>query len=207
MKSFLLVIASIGVTVACWGAYGPVLHWGQGAMEGSRLRPLVCVGLAYFLIAVVVPMSMLQTSGESGSWTFWGTVWSVAAGAAGAIGALGIIMAFSFGGKPVYVMPLVFGCAPVVNTFLTIAVSKSWKDINPIFYAGLTLVAVGAAMVLIFAPKPKKKPQAQPAAVKTDAMISPTHPAKAEKATADTAKEKTTEVATSLTKENDSDKV
>ena len=36
----------------------------------------------------------------------------------GAIGALGIILAFNFGGKPVYVMPLVFGGAPVITTLL-----------------------------------------------------------------------------------------
>ena len=45
-------------------------------------------------------------------------------GAAGALGALGIIMAFNFGGKPVYVMPLIFGGAPVVNTFFTITAER-----------------------------------------------------------------------------------
>ena len=42
-----------------------------------------------------------------------GTAWSLGGGAVGAIGALGVIMAFNLGGKPVYVMPLVFGGAPV----------------------------------------------------------------------------------------------
>ncbi len=47
----------------CWGVYGPVLHKGQMAMQGSRLRPFICVGLAYFLIAVLVPLALL------GLWT------------------------------------------------------------------------------------------------------------------------------------------
>ena len=58
-------------------------------MEGSRLRPFLCVGVAYFLIAVIVPMVVLVTFGEqSGDWTLRGISWSVAAGVAGAVGAL-----------------------------------------------------------------------------------------------------------------------
>ena len=72
---------------------------------------------------------------------------------AGTVGALGIILAFNFGGKPNYVMPLVFGCAPVINAFLTIYMAGSWKDVSPLFLAGLVIVAMGAVMVLVFAPK------------------------------------------------------
>ncbi len=124
-------------------------------MEGSRLRPLLCVGIAYFAIAVVVPIVMLQSGAEAkaGMWTFGGTAWSLAAGAAGAIGALGIILAFTYGGKPTYVMPLVFGCAPVVNAFLSIYWAGAWKQVSPWFLSGLILVAIGAFMVLFFAPK------------------------------------------------------
>ncbi len=150
---FLLVIGAIALTAICWGAYGPVLHRGQTGMEGSRLRPLLCVGMAYFVIAVVVPSIWLYTRGEKGDWTFSGAVWSAGGGVAGAIGALGIILAFNFGGKPNYVMPLVFGCAPVVNAFLTIYMAGTWKDVNPMFLAGLVIVAMGAVMVLVFAPK------------------------------------------------------
>ncbi|HEY4312553.1 MAG TPA: hypothetical protein VGN12_24100 [Pirellulales bacterium] len=150
---FILVLAAIALTAICWGAYGPVLHRGQTAMEGSRLRPLLCVGMAYFVIAVVVPVIWLYTKGEKGDWTFSGAVWSAGGGVAGAIGALGIILAFNFGGKPTYVMPLVFGCAPVINAFLTIYMAGTWKDVNPLFLAGLVIVALGAVMVLTFAPK------------------------------------------------------
>lgn len=155
MKGMLLVLAAIGLTVLCWGAYGPVLHKGQVAMDNSRLRALLCVGMAYFVIGVMVPSAILWTSGERGHWSAGGIFWSSAAGAAGAVGALGIILAFNFGGKPSYVMPLVFGCAPVVNAFLTIYWAGNWKDVSPIFLAGLILVAVGAFTVLFFAPKGK----------------------------------------------------
>jgi hypothetical protein len=150
---YIKVLAGIALTAICWGAYGPVLHRGQTAMDGSRLRPLLCVGMAYFVIAVVVPLIWLYTKGEKGDWTFSGAVWSAGGGVAGAIGALGIILAFNFGGKPTYVMPLVFGCAPVINAFLTIYMAGTWKDVNPLFLAGLVIVAMGAVMVLTFAPK------------------------------------------------------
>jgi hypothetical protein len=150
---FLFVIAAIALTAICWGAYGPVLHRGQTAMEGSRLRPLLCVGMAYFVIAVVVPLAVLYTRGEKGDWTFSGAVWSAGGGVAGALGALGIILAFNYGGKPTYVMPLVFGCAPVVNAFLTIYWAGSWNEVRPLFLAGLILVGVGAVTVLLTVPK------------------------------------------------------
>ncbi len=154
MRDFLLQIISIATIVVCWGAYGPVLHKGQAAMGHSRLRPLLCVGLAYFAIAVLVPNFWLLTiADEPSQYTFKGTLWSLAAGSAGAIGALGIIMAFNFGGKPIYVMPLVFGGAPVVNTLFTTTTSGLWGSIDPMFYSGLILVIAGAAMVLVFAPK------------------------------------------------------
>lgn len=165
MKFSLLALASVMLTVVCWGMYGPVLHKGQLGMEGSRLRSLLCVGFAYFVIAVIVPGIWLYTTGEQGRWTFTGIVWSLAGGAAGAIGALGIIMAFNFGGTPAWVMPMVFGCAPVVNAFLSMYMGKVTEKPSPIFLAGLVIVALGAVMTLLFAPKPTHhKPPAATAA-------------------------------------------
>jgi hypothetical protein len=163
-SDFVNVAVWIAVTALSWGVYGPVLHWGQAAMAGSRLRPFLCVGLAYFLVAVLIPMFLLLQT-ELPDWTFGGALWSLAGGAAGAVGALGIILAFNFGGKPIYVMPLVFGLAPVVNTFTTLAGQGVSGPISPVFYAGLILVAVGAATVLVFAPKPggHKPPTGTPA--------------------------------------------
>ncbi len=161
-RDWVLRFASIGLVICCWGAYGPVLHIGQAAMHHSRLRPLICVGLAYFAIAVVVGNLWLAASGEASQYNFFGTLWSLAAGAAGAIGALGVIMAFNFGGKPVYVMPLVFGGAPVVNTLFTIAAEGLWGKINALFIAGLMLVIAGAVIVLVFAPRGAPPPKPVP---------------------------------------------
>jgi hypothetical protein len=143
----------IGLTALCWGSYGPVLHKGQAKMSGSRMRPFLCVGLAYFAIAVLVPLPLLQAFQEGGGWNASGVIWSLAGGAAGAIGALGIIMAFNFGGKPIYVMPLVFGCAPVVNTFTTVWHEGTYGELSSLFCASLMLVIGGAVSVLIFAPR------------------------------------------------------
>ena len=160
MRDLLFIIVSFAITILCWGIYGPVLHWGQADMstlegEYARLRPFVCVGLAYFLIGVLAPIAWLTMRGEKGGWTTSGAILSQAAGALGAIGALGIIFAFNFGGKPIYVMPLVFGGAPVVNAFLTIYMSGKLKEIGPVFLAGLIMVLLGAVTVLIFAPGAK----------------------------------------------------
>ncbi len=151
-RDLVQVLISVLVVVLCWGAYGPILHKGQVQMQGSRLRPLICVGLAYFAIAVLVPAVLLTSQETDASFTFSGMLFSLAAGALGAIGALGIVMAFNSGGKPVYVMPLVFGGAPVVNTITSLMI-KSSVEPDPIFYAGLILVAAGAVVVLVFAPR------------------------------------------------------
>lgn len=149
---FLVTLFVLG-TVVCWGAYGPVLHKGQQAMAGSRLRPFICVGVAYFLIAVLAPLTLLMAVGEEGGFSPKGVIWSVMGGAAGAVGALGIILAFNSGGKPVYVMPLVFGGAPVINTLVSVAGAEAGQ-VSPLFYAGLIMVIIGAGTVLVFAPKP-----------------------------------------------------
>jgi hypothetical protein len=174
---FIWQIVFIALTIVCWGAYGPMLHKGQAAMDQSRLRPFLCVGLAYFLIAVLVPNMLLMTTLEEPStYAQAGTLWSLLAGAAGAVGALGIILAFNFGGRPVYVMPLVFGGAPVVNSFWTIVAAGRTNEVRTMFMTGLVLVLAGSVMVLIFAPRgappppPKESPKredAEEAAEKT----------------------------------------
>ena len=150
---------SIAFTALCWGAYGPVLHKGQLKMGGSRLRPFLCVGLAYFAVAVVVPFMLLGSIEDPGSFdNVSGMLWSLGAGGAGAIGALGIIYAFNFGGKPVFVMPLVFGFAPVVNTFYEITTKNLFGQVSMYFFISLAMVIVGAVLVLILAPRNPPKP-------------------------------------------------
>lgn len=164
----LWVTLSIALTAVCWGTYGPVLHKGQAKMGGSRLRPFLCVGLAYFAIAVIGPMLMLSSFQEPGGWLpnndFMGIVWSLGAGVAGAVGALGIIYAFNFGGKPIFIMPLVFGFAPVVNTFTAIVTDSLLDRVSNMFWVSLAMVIFGAVIVLVFAPrKAPPKPAVDPA--------------------------------------------
>jgi len=159
--NFPMVAFSIAMAVVSWGAYGPVLHKGQMKMGGSRLRPFLCVGIAYFVIAVAIPLAILPMLSSTGQWNVGGMAWSLAGGAAGAVGALGIIYAFNFGGKPIYVMPLIFGMAPVMNTVTTLTENASWGQIGPRFLVALGVTIAGAVTVLIFAPKsaPAPKPE------------------------------------------------
>ena len=161
-ERFFEILLSVALTMVSWGAYGPVLHRGQTAMQGSRLRPLICIGMAYFVIAVVVPMTLLVPLADTGIWNTSGVLWSVAAGGFGAVGALGIILAFNCGGKPFTVMPLVFGLAPVVNTLSTMVLKGTDPALlSPWFLAGMLIVAVGAATVLVFGPRgPRTSPEA-----------------------------------------------
>jgi hypothetical protein len=132
-------------------------------MEGSRLRPFICVGIAYFFIAILVPLFILASMSDLGGWSLRGSLWSILAGALGAVGALGIILAFNAGGKPVFVMPLVFGGAPVINTMVT----SAWNyqrfgqmgDIRQTFLLSIAIVVAGAVTVLVFAPRQTKRGQ------------------------------------------------
>jgi hypothetical protein len=147
------ILLSVALAMVSWGSYGPVLHRGQAGMQGSRLRPLICIGVSYFLIAVLVPLALLVPLGDAGQWNVGGVSWSLAAGALGALGALGTILAFTLGGKPFTVMPIVFGCAPVINTLTTLALNEKPSSMSPFFLAGMLIVAVGAATVLAFGPR------------------------------------------------------
>ncbi|GAA4427404.1 hypothetical protein [Bremerella cremea] len=154
MSHFLLIIAGIALTALSWGSYGPVLHEGQHHLGNDRIKPLICVGLAYLVIAVILPSAFLLAQGKfTTDWTFSGFSWSFAAGTAGTFGAFGIILALTNGGKPWIVMPLVFGFAPIVTTIISLATKNLWAQASPIFYAGIILVVAGAVTVLVFAPK------------------------------------------------------
>lgn len=168
---FWRVTFSIILAIVCWGSYGPFLHLGQMRMGGSRLRPFCCVGLAYFAIAVALPLMLLPTGMDGGHYTHVGMLWSILAGTAGAVGALGIILAFNSGGKPVFVMPLVFGFAPVVNTLVSMGLAGTLSQIEPLFIGSLGTLIGGAVMVLIFQPKAKHGPSHTPAAAAPPATV------------------------------------
>ena len=138
--------------VLSWGMYGPILHKGQVAL-GNPLRALLCVGVAYFLIGVLVPVLMLAAQGQLGGFNLPGSVMATVGGALGALGAVCIILAFRAGGLPNYVMPLVFGGAPLVNVLVSMALHPPRTPPSPMLYLGFLLAATGAYMVLYFKPQ------------------------------------------------------
>jgi uncharacterized membrane protein len=138
--------------VLSWGTYGVALHKGQVAL-GNPLRALLCVGVAYFLIAVLVPLAGLVGQGQLKGFSSEGTTTATLAGVLGALGAVCIIWAFKAGGTPTYVMPLVFGGAPLVNVLVSMALHPPKQAPSPLLYVGFLLAAAGAGMVLYFKPQ------------------------------------------------------
>ncbi len=144
-------------TVLCWGTYGPVIHAGQANLGNNGFRALLCVGGAYFVLAVIIPFVVLTTggSGVASGFTTRGALFALAGGALGAMGAFCIIWSFKNGGRPIAVMPLVFAGAPIVNAIISISThppegglrSMDWR-----FFVGSVLAATGAYMVLAFKP-------------------------------------------------------
>ncbi len=134
-----------------WGVYGPTLHKAQ-AILGHPLRALLLVGVAYFLIAILVPVGNLSLQGEMKGFTTNGVIAGLLAGALGAAGAICIIWSFKSGGTPLYVMPLVFGGAPLVNVLVSMITHPPKVAPNPLLYLGFVLAAAGAGMVLYFKP-------------------------------------------------------
>ena len=119
---------------------------------GNPLKALLCVGVAYFLIGVIIPAVTLSSQGAMSGFTTNGTILATVAGALGAAGAACIIWAFRSGGLPFYVMPLVFGGAPIINVLIAMTLHPPKDAVNPMLYAGFLLASIGAAMVLYFRP-------------------------------------------------------
>jgi uncharacterized membrane protein len=134
-----------------WGLYGASLHRGQVAL-GNPMKAMLCVGIAYFLIAVLVPVAALSSQGELRNFNLTGTLTATLAGALGAIGAVCITYAFRNGGTPFIVMPLVFGGAPIINVLASMLIHPPKVAPNPMLYLGFVLAAAGAGLVLYFRP-------------------------------------------------------
>jgi hypothetical protein len=165
----LVYVALAGLS---WGTYVPLIFYGGnelGGKAGSRFMAILCVGIAYFVIAVLFPLYMfLSKQAEWPKMTTTGLVFSALAGVAGAIGALCVIFAsksatqaavaaqLNPGTYRLYIAPLIFGLAPVINTVVSLlwhpqkgqpfhfAVDvPGWK-----LWVGIILVGLGAALVL-----------------------------------------------------------
>jgi hypothetical protein len=87
----LWILFALGAALS-WGLYGPALHRGQVEL-GNPMRALLCVGVAYFLIGVLVPVITLSSQGQLSGFSMKGSVGATVAGALGAAGAVCIILA------------------------------------------------------------------------------------------------------------------
>ena len=159
--SFETWMAFVVGAVLSWGVYVPVLHEGQSSMGGGNpsagaVRAFLCVGIAYFITAVVIPLIALQfdlAGGETisfkdkaGDLNTRALSFSTLGGIAGAAGALCIIFSIKNGGSPMYVAPLVFAGAPIVNVIVSLSWHpekvKSFSEAQPgwgMFLAGILL--------------------------------------------------------------------
>lgn len=163
--------------VLSWGVYVPVLHEGQTTMGGDpksrSIRGFLCVGVAYFITAVVLPIILMLIQGQTFEFSLRGVTFASLGGVAGAAGALCIILSIGAGGSPMYIAPLVFAGAPIVNVF----VSLLWKTRHvpgPLFFVGLLMAAVGAGLVLYSKSdldKKLKEQQPKPVAAQSSSRI------------------------------------
>ena len=152
------------LTVCCWGLYGAFLHSGQAGMHdpvNGRYKAFLCVGVAYFLTAVLAPLAVLWLRGASWSFTPGGVGWSVLAGIVGAAGAFGVLLAFGARGTPAVVMSIVFAGAPVLNAIYTLVLhppAGGWQKLPWPFVLGIALAAVGGCLVSLYKPAPGVPP-------------------------------------------------
>lgn len=165
MTKWLWIVFVVGAVLS-WGSYVPTLHEGQKMLGGvpskGALRAFLCVGVAYFFTAVVIPAILLMSKMEETSFNFEGTKFATIAGALGAAGALCIILSIKSGGSPLYIPALVFSGAPIVNVFITMLWHPPEQAPKPLFFVGVLMAAIGAGLVLYSKPEPKKPAPATP---------------------------------------------
>jgi hypothetical protein len=185
MQRVLVVLAFVLGAALSWGVYVPLVHRATMQLQ-SNLRAFLFVGVAYLLVAVVLPLVMIfalkwdPTAKADPNFNSVPVMWGLIAGLAGAVGALCVIFAVTNAGAggAIYVAPLVFAGAPIVNTFATLyyfAPAKAPPDWR--FLTGIGLAAVGAAMVMIFKPADAHaaSPSAPTAAVAPAEAGAPAH--------------------------------
>lgn len=164
MSKFMIVLLFVAGAALSWGIYVPTVHVAAQSLK-SNLRAFLFVGVAYFLVAVLVPALFIfvlkhdPTAKGSPNFNLVPMLWGIGAGVAGAVGALCVIFAVTNAGKggAIYVAPLVFAGAPIINTIATITYFHPVKTLPDWrFFLGLLLAALGAAMVMIYKPVDKE---------------------------------------------------
>ena len=154
------------ITVAAWGLYGNFLHSGQMAMNDpsqGRYKAFLWVGVAYVIVAILGPAFMIWRGGASWGMPGKGIGLSLVAGILGATGAFGALLAFGAGGRPAYVMSIIFAGAPIVNAVVALALhppAAGWASLRPQFLLGIVLAALGGMLVTFYKPGPGGAPPA-----------------------------------------------
>ncbi|MEM6792639.1 MAG: hypothetical protein AAF725_01555 [Acidobacteriota bacterium] len=152
------------MTAFFFGLYGVSLHSGSMGMNDpqyGRYKAFLFVGVAYTIIAVLVPVILLKTGGASFDFPTKGWGWALGAGFAGALGAFCILLAFGAKGSPAAVMSIVFAGAPIVNAFVSMAMHPpkgGIAGIPPQFLLGIVLAATGGFLVAFYKPAPADAP-------------------------------------------------
>lgn len=163
---WLLYVAGAALS---WGAYVVTIDHGRKALAAGGIPPAIAgmraflfIGIAYFVMAVLVPGYFLMNnkvpSTVTTGWSIPGSILSIIAGALGAGGALCIVFAVGNArryGSPqaaLYVAPLVFSFAPIINCLISLLWDPPEQKPSPMFFAGLILAVIGAACVLYFKP-------------------------------------------------------
>ena len=153
-----------------WGLYGPTL---SGARSTSRppewgpFKPYIFIGVAYLVIAIIGGSIMMKTAFNdnfdfSGKY-FPAMKWGFLAGCLGACGALALTFALTkAGGKPSYVMPIVFGGAVSVNAVAAYLSLHDGESVNPLMWVGMLLVAIGICLTAYHTPHGHAPPKQVP---------------------------------------------
>jgi MFS family permease len=202
-KTWLFYVALAGLA---WGTYVPIIFYGGSELSpkpgtiNGRLMAILCVGVAYFVLAVLIPLGLfLSGQYEWPAFSMSGLTFSSLAGVAGAVGAICVIFATKAaieaakdanlppGTYKLFIAPLIFGLAPVINTLVSLIwhpkpgepfhfgfeIMPNWK-----LLVGIVFVGIGVALVLLSkeeaeADAAKKKQQTK---AKTELVAPPVAP-------------------------------
>jgi hypothetical protein len=179
MRLWLAFVIGAGL---CWGTYVPLIAFGGKSLAanpnglGNRFAAILCVGVAYLVLAVLFPLVLYMMSGtENLQWTSNGLTFSSLAGVAGALGAICVVFATA-NAEPedrLYIAPVIFALAPIINTVVSLfwhpSKDNAWHFAMPkvppsaMLYIGIILAAVGTFLVLYSKEKAETtapKPQA-----------------------------------------------
>jgi drug/metabolite transporter (DMT)-like permease len=169
-------IMYVALAGLAWGTYVPIIFYGGNELGAgkpgvnARLMAVLCVGAAYFVIGVIFPLIAFLTG-----WQPWpevnttGLAFSGLAGVAGAVGAICVIFATKAAVEAgmaqtppdrnafkVYIAPLIFGLAPIINVLVSMLWHPqvndpfhfSWESPHWLLWVGIVLVGLGAGLVL-----------------------------------------------------------